>query len=251
MDMHSNYPLIDKLSPIPAYQQIATDMINRIETEEWPVGYQLDNQNALAAYYGVALVTMRQALALLEKGGLIVRKQGRGAFVLENPKFFTYNILPPSLSFKADASKSSAESKDITIQLDESPDKLVREKLRIECNEPVFHLQRLLTYNSITIGLEHAWIPAHFTPGLATEGLMDNSVSKTLKNKYSIEVIDIENIVESIRINAYEASLLSVAYDDSALRIDTLHFINDKTVVEFARTIWLSRYTRLLFHVSK
>lgn len=52
---------------------------------EWRPGARLPGEASLAAIYGVARVTVRSALALLAKEGLIVTKHGVGSIVQSHP----------------------------------------------------------------------------------------------------------------------------------------------------------------------
>lgn len=69
--------LIDRSSPIPAYQQIANDMSKRIAQGEWKIDDRLPSEQELAQNYGVSRVTFRQAMAQLERDGLIEKFQGK------------------------------------------------------------------------------------------------------------------------------------------------------------------------------
>lgn len=69
----------------PLYLKIATQMRREIETGNWGPGHKLPTLNVIAEELGVALVTVRQAVALLEEEKLVQRHQGRGTFVSENP----------------------------------------------------------------------------------------------------------------------------------------------------------------------
>src|SRR5690606_23620995 len=68
-------------SPIPLYLQLAILMRRRISVGEWPKGTRLPAIEELMKEFGVARVTISQALAELERENLIIRKQGRGTFV--------------------------------------------------------------------------------------------------------------------------------------------------------------------------
>lgn len=71
-------------SPMPGlsrYGQLAQTLRARVLQGEWAPGDSLPAEAALARHYGVALGTMRQALAVLVNEGLLVREQGRGTFV--------------------------------------------------------------------------------------------------------------------------------------------------------------------------
>lgn len=70
--------------PQKLYVQIATLMRGRIKSEFWRPGEQLPSLEALAREFDVALVTVRQAIALLETEGLVRRKQGKGTYVCDD-----------------------------------------------------------------------------------------------------------------------------------------------------------------------
>lgn len=65
------------------YERIATLMRNEIGAGRWVPGERLPSLDSLARHYGVALATVRQAIALLEAEGMVRRRQGRGTFVSE------------------------------------------------------------------------------------------------------------------------------------------------------------------------
>ncbi|MTJ04791.1 MAG: GntR family transcriptional regulator [Sediminimonas qiaohouensis] len=63
------------------YEQIATLIRNEIVSGRWVPGERLPSLGTLAERHGVALVTVRQAVALLEEDGIVRRRQGKGTFV--------------------------------------------------------------------------------------------------------------------------------------------------------------------------
>ena len=58
---------IDRNSPVPAYYQIQLDLSDRIQRGEWNDRKQLPSESTLAEQYAVSRITLRQALAELEK----------------------------------------------------------------------------------------------------------------------------------------------------------------------------------------
>ena len=68
-------------SPVPRYAQLSTLLRRRIERGEWPPGGQLPTLPALMNEFGVARVTVRQAMSLLAREGLVRAERGRGTFV--------------------------------------------------------------------------------------------------------------------------------------------------------------------------
>ncbi|MDE2578900.1 MAG: GntR family transcriptional regulator [Hyphomicrobiales bacterium] len=68
-------------SPQPLFIQAAGQLRLRIEAGDWPSGGRLPALDALQAEFGLSRATMRGALELLERDGLIQRRRGRGAYV--------------------------------------------------------------------------------------------------------------------------------------------------------------------------
>lgn len=69
----------------PKYRRIAADLRGRIRSGQYQGGSVLPSQRKLSEDYAVTLMTMRQALQVLEADGLIAQQAGRGTFVLPMP----------------------------------------------------------------------------------------------------------------------------------------------------------------------
>ncbi|MFN8633126.1 MAG: response regulator [Chloroflexota bacterium] len=65
------------------YQRVYADLRSRIEQGALAHGAQLPSQPALAAEYGVALLTVRHAIELLRRAGYVSVEHGRGTFVTD------------------------------------------------------------------------------------------------------------------------------------------------------------------------
>ncbi len=68
-------------SHVPKYAQIADIFRQRIARGVWRNGLRLPANEVLAAEFGVSRVTIRQAVNLLSRDGVIEAQQGRGTFV--------------------------------------------------------------------------------------------------------------------------------------------------------------------------
>jgi GntR family transcriptional regulator len=72
-------------SSIPLYVALADLLRQRIQRGQWKPGEQLPTLAALVGEFGVARVTVRQAMDVLSDEGWISRQQGRGTFVTAPP----------------------------------------------------------------------------------------------------------------------------------------------------------------------
>src|SRR3972149_8155323 len=67
---------------LPLYLRIRGELLRRVREGSYPPGSRLPGGVELAREFGVAPMTVRQALDALEEKGYIVRKQGKGTFVV-------------------------------------------------------------------------------------------------------------------------------------------------------------------------
>ena len=74
---------LDPDDPRPPYQQVANALRAAILTRGLTPGEKLPSQSELAIRYGVARMTIQQALRLLREEHLIVSRQGSGVYVRE------------------------------------------------------------------------------------------------------------------------------------------------------------------------
>lgn len=72
-------------SPSPRYAQLADLLRGRIERGLWTPGARLPSLEQLMEEFDLARVTVRQAVELLAREGLVSPQQGRGTFVTARP----------------------------------------------------------------------------------------------------------------------------------------------------------------------
>jgi GntR family transcriptional regulator len=89
-------------SPIPRYVQLADLFRQRIARGLWSAGTKLPSLDALTREFDVARVTVRQAVDLLSREGLLSAQQGRGTFVIASPAARPQLRLQTSLKNLAD-----------------------------------------------------------------------------------------------------------------------------------------------------
>nr|WP_055504225.1 winged helix-turn-helix domain-containing protein [Nonomuraea pusilla] len=68
------------------YLRIAEDIRRDIASGRYAVGEQLPVARELSERYGVAMMTIGNALAVLREEGLIETRQGAGSFVIRTPE---------------------------------------------------------------------------------------------------------------------------------------------------------------------
>ncbi|STZ77156.1 GntR family transcriptional regulator [Bergeriella denitrificans] len=66
---------------LPRYEQIRHLLQQELAKQSWPVGGTLPSEQILAETYGVSIGTIRKAVDLLVRDGLLEKVQGKGTFV--------------------------------------------------------------------------------------------------------------------------------------------------------------------------
>lgn len=242
--------LIDKSSPIPAYHQVTEDIIDRLASGEWRDGEKLPTEAVLTKEYGVCRVTLRKALAYLEDQKFIEIFQGKGIFVTSSPKPFVEDLNFPSL-YTSKYSKKKNTARIIKMHELINPPPLVSEALQVKPEHPLVFFQRVFIREDIPIGLNSVWFPQDMVPDLLQKGLIHDSITQTLHQRYHYRVSCIENYIEAVSLNAREAKMLEAGYGAPALKIQSLHALQDKRPIQFSITIWLGDLTRFHYVVSE
>jgi len=76
---------MDEADPRPAYQRVADDLRRAIAAGTYGPGDQPPTLAELTTKYGIAVMTARDAIRQLVADGLVVSRQGKGAYVLRQP----------------------------------------------------------------------------------------------------------------------------------------------------------------------
>jgi GntR family transcriptional regulator len=74
-------PVLSRSSPEPLYRQLASHLEGEILGGRLKPGDRLASEGSLTNRFGVSRITLRQAVAVLVRKRLVVRKQGKGTFV--------------------------------------------------------------------------------------------------------------------------------------------------------------------------
>ena len=67
---------------ISKYQQVIQWVQERLKSGELTVGQKLESENEISQYFGISRQTVRHALSVLEKKGVIESRQGSGSYIL-------------------------------------------------------------------------------------------------------------------------------------------------------------------------
>ena len=73
--------MLDSSLPYTLQFQLHTEILRKIQTDEWATGQAIPSERELCNEYGVSRATVREVLKSLTQSGYLIRKQGIGTFV--------------------------------------------------------------------------------------------------------------------------------------------------------------------------
>src|SRR6266436_1133356 len=97
-------------SHVPKYAQIADIFRQRISRGIWAQGLRLPANEELATEFGVSRVTIRQAVDLLARDGIIEARQGRGTFITGTLKQDRWLKVETTLSHLAEVYRDTSST---------------------------------------------------------------------------------------------------------------------------------------------
>ena len=188
---------------LPRYHQIAEALRTRIREGTLRPGARLDTQRRLATSFGVTLMTLRQALELLEREHLISRRHGLGTFVAAPS--IDYDIL----QLRRFAGDLSAKGEHVATRLLTTrfspPDRRVGDALSLGPGERVLVVARLRLVDGHPMSLQRSFLPAHIGDDVARADLALTPLHHVLEHKLGIVIHSARETVSAVRLARREA----------------------------------------------
>jgi GntR family transcriptional regulator len=209
---------------VPRYQQIADTLRDRIRRGDLAPGARLDTQRALARRFEVTLMTLRQALEVLEREQLIERRHGLGTFVA-TPSI-DYNIL----QLRRLAADLSAQGEDVATRVLGArfvpAERTAATLLRVPPRARLLQLERLRLVAGRPMSLQRSLLPARIGEEVAKADLGVTPLHEVLEFKLGITIARATESVSAVRLSARAARELGcrpgvAAFESERVSYDT------------------------------
>jgi len=191
---------------VPRYHRIAEALREKIRTAALRPGARLATQRALAREFGVTLMTLRQALGLLEREHLIARRHGLGTFVAAPP--IDYDILQlqrfaGDLSAQGEAVSTRVLGSRVT-----AADRGVAGALGVGAGARVVVLERLRLVGGQPTALQRSYLPRHLGDEVLQTDLARTPLRELLEFKLGVTIERARETVSAVRLGRREARAL-------------------------------------------
>jgi GntR family transcriptional regulator len=222
---------LDEASPTPLYLQLADLIRLQVKDGAVQVGDALPSERELADTIGISRVTVRKALDVVLREGLLSRRHGSGTYVaprIEQPAALL-------AGFSADMITRGQAPGSIMIERQTglpSPDEAMA--LGLSPDMAVHRLTRVRTADGEPLAIERAVVPASCLPTLDAVGA---SLYAALDAHGVKPVRGLQRLQASLA-SPQEARLLSIPIGAAVLRIERRGFLANGTPVELTRSAY-------------
>jgi GntR family transcriptional regulator len=241
--------MIHNNAALPIYLQLEGLIRDKLANGEWPPGAMLPSERQLCETYGIARMTVRQAISKLVAEGLLSRVQGRGTFVARPPLRQSLSKLTSFSEDMRDRGLLASTRLLSREQLVATPE--LSALLAVAPGSPVVQLQRLRSANGYPISIETATLRGDIAGPLLREDLEHQSLYRLLEERCGVRILRASQEIEASIAGEPEARLLGVPAGAPVLRMQRRSlgtWQGEEVLCEHVRSVY--RGDRYRFYVE-
>jgi GntR family transcriptional regulator len=218
----------------PLYLQVREQLLDRIRTGVWRPAQLIPNEFEIAEDFGVSQGTARKALDTLASDGFLVRRQGKGTFVVEHTPagtlFRYFHIYDES---GAQITPGSDEVRPLVVRATDAQ----RARLKLPRGAKVITIDRIRTRAGVPFIIESITLPEQRFPGLGDAEGVPNTLYDLYQKNYGVFIARADELITPIVALETHVAKLPVALGAPLLVIDRIAFDLDSRPVEWRFSI--------------
>jgi GntR family transcriptional regulator len=231
---------------IPLYYQIETILRRKILSGEFQPQAPMPTEDALAQAFDVSRITIRQALGLLEKDGLVVRQRGKGTFVSEGVKAYESAKLTGSMEDLILMGVQTS-TKILEFSWIESPQS-VKDRLGLGEASQVLRIEKIRLVEKEPFSYVINYLPQKIGQKIKAEDLTAKPLLMVLEENLGIRPDEADQTIEATIADAHVAPLLDIRVGDPLLKVERTVFDVKKRPVECVFVLY--RADKYFFNVK-
>lgn len=216
----------------PVHISIRDDLRMRISAGEWGAGQRLPSETELASWYGVARMTVRQAIGALASEGMLVRRQGLGTFAADRVPTRHASWLQ-SYADEMREQGHDVRTTQVKAAVLQPPDE-ARDALQLGSCEAAVMVRRVREVDGVPVVLQTSWLPCARFTGLDAAPLLNGSLYAMLEGPYGVRIIRARQLFMATAVDAADAALLGLRPGEPVLRIVRTTFDSSNLPFEYA-----------------
>lgn len=199
---------------IPLYSQLKDRIISAINNDELKYGEKIPTEIEIMEQYNVSRITVRRAIEELVEERYLIKKQGKGTFVIKNKieRKLTYsykNTQPISFTKELELNNIIPSAQVIDLKIID-PIEEFNKMLNINLNDKLIYMKRLRLANNIPTAIEINYFSYTYFEELLNKNLT-GSLYKILEEDF--KVFPNKNLkleLEVVKANDEQSKLLNI-----------------------------------------
>lgn len=229
---------INKQSHIPYYYQLA-DLLREIiqDSAAGSATEFLPSENELVQTHQVSRATVRQALGVLEREGLVHKAKGKGTYISKHRvRYPLTQLISTTEDMKRRGWKPGVE----VISFKELDTHLpVTEALALNPEDKVYELCRLRLGNDEPMGIQWAYLPVKICPGLIKLDLA-TSITRVMDEHFGVVNWSVHEFLRARMPTKFEATRLQIPKNLPVIYMERITYSPEGKPVEFLQSVWRS-----------
>jgi len=168
----------------PLFEQLRDLVRNDIINGKYTQGEKMPSEDDLGKLYGVSRITVRRALQELCDEGMLIRRQGKGTFVLTQKHKNRMDLINGFTDYMQDHGRKIRRI--ILEKKHMKPSEDIADSLQINMQDSVIYVKRLMIDGDIPFMIDECWYPFNRFPHLFEDIKEDTSTYQILSNKYNV-----------------------------------------------------------------
>lgn len=199
---------------IPLYSQLKDRIISAINNDELKYGEKIPTEIEIMEQYNVSRITVRRAIEELVEEGYLIKKQGKGTFVIKNKieRKLTYsykNTQPISFTKELELNNIIPSAQVIDLKIID-PIEEFNKMLNINLNDKLIYMKRLRLANNIPTAIEINYFSYTYFEELLNKNLT-GSLYKILEEDFKVfPNKNLELELEVVKANDEQSKLLNI-----------------------------------------
>lgn len=228
----------------PLYIQIRDLLQAQIENGAFAVGDRLPSERELSEAYGVSRMTARQALQLLQQGGLTQRQVGKGTYV-SRPQID--QELRELTSFTQDMAQRGLRPHNRVLRAELlAADSDIAGQLNAETGAEIVVLGRVRLADGKPIALETAHLLHRLCPGiLERHDFANESLYRVLQEEYGLRLVWASQLIGARMPDRAERAALGLAARVPVLSLHRVSYDSEDRPIEVVRSCYHSERYQL------
>lgn len=227
-----------------AKYKMVSDAIQRdIEGGKYEEAGKLPTEDVLIDQFQVSRNTIRKAVDLLVKRGVIMPIQGSGMFLRKAPTDGCVN-LENFHGLTAGFYRNKVDTKVIDLKLTQADSRLA-EIMQCPLNTPLYYVERLRLVDGKKFVVEYSHFNKDVVPYLSRE-IASGSIYSYITGDLKMQIGYVDRVIEAGSLNRHDAELLGLEEGDPALISINRAMLKNGIVFDYSIDIHHYKHTKFL-----